>query len=777
MSSNLSENTSPICFEPPLITDAGNSPIANGRYFFQFNYKTIIITFTINIRVDTTVDTIQPSMPSPKPSASTNSVSNKFESNTSFEYIKPPALNADVNFVPNSASSSRKSSALQSKSNSRQSATEAKMVTEDFHKSTSSNDENVAPNSASSFKANSSKPNSRQSKSTSRHSPSEVTVMTAETRKSSSTASSQPPQPFERTTSKHRNQASASAVDSSKYDSQTEEIIQTILCSTTSNQSTTLFNSQQSEKSGNSSTLSLLGDLRHGIHLLDSLVESEKLNKATKKRLVKKIVKGLLRAKFSISSSSTSTSVATSAAMVSAYTSKPSSSGKVERSPLKSSKSPKLGIGSPDRSMQWLKPMTRSEVDFEKRKRNRATKESVKLDWIQEEIQQLLSLQSRVLKQQRIKALSVNPLYANDSRDAAMSDEYYCPVDGNFQSSSTSTYASTKDSSKANPNKLVRVKQIQLPTQDESSDSPVIIDRFVRNRTKLRTPEGDPSDALGTYARSKQNRFLKQYQSSQERLARDLVYAHPYGNKFINPAQPTIRTPTAVATTIASTSSNTFLSSGSISIPDIPSSSYPEKPLVLRSSIAIQTTDSLHRPRSTPKPLAIPPQPAISYTIIFGQSTHIGAPPPILKTNPTPTTMQDHLRRRKPSFLANANARRECIAEMNRLRHQRNVQRQKLFVLLDDPEELLANIQLMQPPPPLTQHRVFTTRQLKEATRQRYDQLPEIRAKEEAHKLQRIRNGQRVMRDMFSRDLQKRALRGRVNLSNSRMVTGSDAML
>lgn len=633
------------------------------------------------------------------------------------------------------------------------------------------NDENVAPNSVnSSSKASSSKPSSHRSKSRSRHSPSEAKVRTPASRSSLKdhsyqTVSSNPPTPFERTSSKHRISNSASAVDSTKYDSQTEEIIKTILCSTTSNQSTTFSSSQHTENSGHSTTFSLIGDLRHGIQLLDSLVESEKLNKATKKKLVKKIVKGLLKAKFSISDRSSS--------VTPSGTTTKSQMGIADK-PMASPVKQKGRSPSSDRSMQWLKPMTKSEVDFEKRKRHRVTKESIKLDWIQEEIQQLLSLQSCVLKQQKAKHHPMNPLYANDSRDT---EEYYCSVGGHIRSSSTSTYASTKDSSKATHNNLVRVKHTQLPTQDESSDSPVIIDRFVRNRTKLRTPEGDASDTLGTYARSKQNHFLKQYQSSQERLARDLVYAHPYGNQYVNPTKQT-RTPTSVAATATSASSNTFLSSGSISIPDMASSSYPEKPPVLRSSIAIQTTDSLQRRRSllphvqTPPPPLPAPQPAISYTITFGP-TRLGSAP-ILKTNQSPTTMQDHLARRKPTFLANANARREYISEMNRLRQQRNIQRQKLFVLFDDPNELLANLQLMQPRPLLSQRRMFTTRQLKEATRQRYDQLPEIRAREEAHKQLRVRNSQRVLRDVFSRGVQKRALRGRVNLSNSIVVTESD---
>lgn len=661
-------------------------------------------------------------MPSYKPIMSTSSDSHQFESRTSFEYIAAPELNND--------------------------------------------NENIAPNSVGSLKASSSKASSHRSKTSSRKSLTEAIMPNPESHvssKSAITESSKPPQP----SSKQKSIQTSATVDVTKYDSQTEEIIQTILCSTTSNQSTTLTNSTVNSESPST----LLGDLRHGIQLLDSLVESEKLNKATKKRLVKKIVKGLLKAKFSISSGTTSAS--SSAAIASVNTTKPSSRNSEKNttsSPLQQHQALTARSTSADRSMQWLKPMTKSELDFEKRKRNRATKESLKLDWIQEEIKQLLSLQSFVLKQQKARAQTLNPLYANDSRD--MSEEYYCSVGGKHRDSSTSTYASTKDSKSVNHNKLGRVKQVQ----NESSDSPVIIDRFVRNRSKLRTPDGC-SDTLGTYARSKQNHFLKQYHSSQERLARDLVYTQPYGNQFVAPIKQT-RTPTAVPTNTVSTSSNTFLSSGSISIPDMPSSAYPDKPLPLRSSIAVQTTDSLRRrtPNHTEIPPSRPiPQPPISYTISFGRTPQFGAAP-ILKTTPTPTTMQDHLQRRKPTFLASANARRECIHEMNRLRQQRNVQRQKLFVLLDDPGELITNLQLIEPPPPLTQCRVFTTRQLKEATRQRYDQLPEIRAKEEAQKQRRIRNGQRVMREMFSRDLQRRTLRGRVNLSNSRMVTGNDGM-
>lgn len=564
-----------------------------------------------------------------------------------------------------------------------------------------------------------------------------------------------PPQPFERTTSKRSSQ---SAVNTSKYDSQTEEIIQTIMCSTTSNQSTTMSSASDT---ANSTKSNLLDDLRRGINLLDALVESEKLNKAEKKRLVKKIVKGLLKAKFCISSSSSlasSTRVDTSRTPKrEAILSKRSYSKNVS-SPEQQQPSSKPTTTRGDRSMQYLKPMTRSEVDYEKRKRSRATKESVKLDWIQQEIQQLLSLQKCLIKQRRPEANSSNPVYANATRST---DEYYYSV-GKFRDSSTSTYASTKDSHadiQSNP-----VKARDKPMHDESSDSPVIVDKFVRHRTKLRTPE-DASDTLGSYARTKQKDFLKQYQSSQERLARDLIYARPYGGPYIEPVNRTKPSTAAVAT---SASSSTFLSSGSISLPDMPSSTYPEKPLVLQSSVAIQTSDSLRRnnpSRTRIRPSeASAPQPSISYSISFRPQSDSARPVA------TSATMQDHLRRRKPSFVAKADARRECIVEMNRLRQQRNEQRHKLFVLLDDPDALRTNLQLLQPVP-MAQRRCFSTRQLKAATRQRYDRLPEIRAREEALKQQRIRTGQRMMRDMFSRDLQRRALRGSVDLSNSMTVT------
>lgn len=644
------------------------------------------------------------------------SSSNEFDSKTSFEYIATsPAQNIAPNVRRDSISSANK-----------------------IHTNTS--------------KSNTSKSSSRQS------------VLRVPLPLDNSTAT-EPPMPFPRTTSKQRRdtQPSAAAIDTSKYDSQTEEIIQTILCSTTSNQSTI---SCATENTVNSSAPSLLDDLRHGIRLLDSLVESEKLNKATKKRLVKKIVKGLLRAKFSIGSGSTSSGDVSSAVN--------KSSTKTAPTPVKSQQSPQTERTTVDRSMQWLQPMTRSEVDFEKRQRSRpATRASIKLDWIQEEMAHLRSLQSCLLKQQKLKGRSQDPTYANN----AMSEEYYCPVGVKIPRLSTSTYASTKDSTKASQIKYIRPQPI--PVQDESSDSPVIIDRFVQNRTKLQTPNNDVSDTLGSYARSKQKRFLKQYQSGQDRLALDLIYARPYGHPYVEPQQTNRPPPTTVASNnSASTSSHTFISSGSISIPEMPYCSSPTKPPTMRrASIAIQTTDSLRRCPSNPTYAAPhpspPPAPAISYTITYAQPTRLNAAPlATTTTTATPTTMQDHLQRRKPTFLANANARRECIAEMRRLRHERNVQRHKLFALLDDPAELRANLQLLQPPLPLTQRRVFTTRQLKEATRHRYERLPEIRAKEEAQKLGRIRNGQRVMRDVFSRDLQRRALRGRVNLSNSMTATG-----
>lgn len=694
--------------------------------------------------------------------------------------------------------------------------------------------------------------------------------------------------------------ADTSAAASSQYDSHTDEIIRTILCSTTSDQSSVepsvlvadSVSASAGQNSSSSRNSTMMQDLQRGIELLDQLVESERLNKATKKRLVKKIVNGLLRAKYNISSTSLgdddTTITSTTNVSASSKRSKKTSS-KVTENPRPTSAANSHGISaiahsspaprsvdavvvatatvppiarsaSSSASMQWLKPLTRSELDYEKhrqRQQPKATAESVKLQWIQKEIQQLVNLQDFLVhkqQQQQQQSERDRRLYQNTGLDrnaSTSTDNYYCQVTtgGGVGStakynSSTTTYASTKNSiAQRNDRKMEAPLSTGVATKhkpqhgaplDDSSDSPLIVQKFVRNRTKLRTPctaphdtdvhvddDDDAHNALSAYARSKQREFLKQYtqtgrptSSQDERtVARDLIYAHPYGEPPLaafhrKPASPTnvaghhrhhMHPGRHRANSRSNSSGNTFLSSNSVSIPDMQSSSYPEVVQLLREprsrsrrrseSVAIQTSDSLLKPilkqQRQPQDAASecrvlsteqPPPPPVFYTITFD---NWAAPPAAAQGDvdadaPTAFTVQQCLRDARPRFLIAANRRRDCVRQLNALRQQRNAERQRVFQELhdadDDVDELCRRLRGMEAPKPLAQRRCFTTRELLAATRQRCRQLPEVRARSAEERQRRERRAQRLLRDVYGRELQRRALLGRVNLSNSVMV-------
>lgn len=806
-----------------------------------------------------------------------------------------------------------------------------------------------------------------------------------------------------------RKEASTASAATSQYDSHTEEIIRTILCSSNSEQSSSAIeasNDTDVNESNNSST-SMMRDLRRGIELLDRLVESERLNKATKKRLVKKIVNGLLKAKYSISTTNVTSmdgedaGASRNGAIDASVKNRDELETKISadnaKQPPPDQQSPRVSLSrisqqsakpvvaenvstitrpSSKTTQQWLKPLTRSEHDYEAqlrqqsrkphhpRQRPIATKESVKLQWIQQEIRQLVQLQDFLVHKRRHQPSILDDsntpnntahdrrrrLYENTNRPVTTTsitsttpstENYYCQVAGatNKYNSSTSTYASTKlsgDSFAVGGAQLARklpttskaaavavasaaaghsigigTSDFTVPTatglrtlrhmdddqRGDSSDSALIVgQKSHRNRVKLRTPidngtlsdrerhavivddeEDDDAeeDALEAYARSKQRDFLKQYgrqrpvSSVDEKPGgRDLIYAHPYGEPLgaynrhrLDVARMGVLPTGAAATTGAGagghrhrktssaigsaavavgsvtttsatgSSGNTFLSSDSVSIPEMRSSSYPEatpaaavatvRPL-RSTSVGIQTSDSLLRPilkqhqrppsssqqhkdrRYSPLrtdamwnqprvPVAMPP---VSYTITFHPTTtslrpdsnasaaaaaapaHRRTPAEPDTTATTALSVQEYLRNGRPRFLASANRRRDCVREMNELRRRRNEQREQLLQQATatapaggDVDELCRRLRELDAPVPLTQLRCFTTRELLAATRSRCRRLPEVRERNAAERAARMRRAQRQLSDVFSHELRRRVLRGRVNLSNSVMVT------
>ncbi|KAG4070649.1 hypothetical protein HA402_013569 [Bradysia odoriphaga] len=131
-------------------------------------------------------------------------------------------------------------------------------------------------------------------------------------------------------------------------------------------------------------------------------------------------------------------------------------------------------------------------------------------------------------------------------------------------------------------------------------------------------------------------------------------------------------------------------------------------------------------------------------------------------------SLQDHLKSARPDFVSQADERRKCVIELHSLREKRNEQRNRLF-LLSSNQSLRNHIKTLNPPP-IAGKRIFTTKALKQQTRNRYNKLPEIVSKEENERKNRIKRSNRIVRDMFNKNLQKRVLKGQTDLSNSVFV-------
>lgn len=349
---------------------------------------------------------------------------------------------------------------------------------------------------------------------------------------------------------------------------------------------------------------------------------------------------------------------------------------------------------------------------------------------------------------------------------------------------------------------------------DSSSewDSHLNMQKLLRNRTKLNTPN---EIDLGLYARAKQQDFVEKYQTKHGKLYEDrLLYTQPYSTDHYSEPREIRRTilPTKKPTTDAYTSitsSDLFLSSNSVSVPiGNSTSNSTTHQYDNHASVYIQTTDSLKNmaPIFIDKTTGATYQPtrrvtkvqhdkqqqsipeSVAYTITFENKNqnessmkerYYNIPQKIDKNNGDPynehlinnlSTLQQQLQTQRPEFLSKAEARRNCLNEINNLRQKRNEQRQKLFLLSSTNNSLRSNMKYLNPTP-IQMKRIFTTKHLQRASKLRYKQLPEIRRKEEIERQNKIKRSNRIVTDMFNRDLQKRVLRGNINLSNSMTVS------
>uniref|UniRef100_A0A182N719 ALMS_motif domain-containing protein n=1 Tax=Anopheles dirus TaxID=7168 RepID=A0A182N719_9DIPT len=133
-------------------------------------------------------------------------------------------------------------------------------------------------------------------------------------------------------------------------------------------------------------------------------------------------------------------------------------------------------------------------------------------------------------------------------------------------------------------------------------------------------------------------------------------------------------------------------------------------------------------------------------------------------------TLREQFRRSCPATLSRIEERRQCISELNKLRNKRNQQRQRLLLLTSDDSLRRTNSvgRGQLPPPPLTQRRVFaSTRAIREYTRRQVRNLPEVQRKKEIERFNNLKRKNRILKDVYNKNLQRKVLKGQVDLSNS----------
>uniref|UniRef100_A0A182MEU6 ALMS motif domain-containing protein n=1 Tax=Anopheles culicifacies TaxID=139723 RepID=A0A182MEU6_9DIPT len=133
-------------------------------------------------------------------------------------------------------------------------------------------------------------------------------------------------------------------------------------------------------------------------------------------------------------------------------------------------------------------------------------------------------------------------------------------------------------------------------------------------------------------------------------------------------------------------------------------------------------------------------------------------------------TLREQFRRSCPATLSRIEERRQCISELNKLRSKRNQQRQRLLLLTSDDSlrKTTAQGRSQLPPPPLSQRRVFaSTRAIRENTRRQVRKLPEVQRKKEVERINNLKRKNRILKDVYNKNLQRKVLKGQVDLSNS----------
>ncbi|KAJ6635945.1 Alstrom syndrome protein 1 like a [Pseudolycoriella hygida] len=637
---------------------------------------------------------------------------------------------------------------------------------------------------------------------------------------------------------------------------------------------------------------SLENDIAKGVEVLCSLANSKKLSENKKKQIVRKIIKRITNVKYKDSTASSESVVSSSSSdseksksvvrnspaksnisgisKLSGSSSSCSSSHNVMSSSSVKVKSPLKQSGPKENSIQdWLKPITNSEVEHERKKSKEIievneskseqppTKGSIhtvgslgsqssecdsnilkfvekqrqsQLEWIDKEICHLKNLKEYLKKKREadimkdIIDLQTNRKDSHSADSAKESDVIYENV-----CTSETTEGKTHKKLDEREASLSNFQESKNGTSNASSsiewDSHINMKQFVRNRKKLQTPNDD----IVSYAHAKEQEFIGKYEGIRSRPIYTKPYSSEHSDHYSEPHDNVRKASSKKNTNHAYTSitgSDGFLSSNSVSIAVANSTSNTTTHQYdTRASVAIQTSGSLTRTapifktkchscncrtdcdcrttnrqtirvkcETNDKQLQVIPKP-ISFDINFDKNEtkatngdrmksgmqHSESSSTSSKENKkteknvfgnfggcTKLSLQDHLISARPEFVSQADERRKCLMELHRLRVRRNEQRNRLF-LLSTNHSLRNHIQKLNPSP-VAGKRIFTTKAFKQQTRNRYNKLPEIISKAENERKNRIKRSNRIVRDVFNKNLQSRVLKGQTDLSNSVFV-------
>uniref|UniRef100_A0A336MMV5 CSON003100 protein n=1 Tax=Culicoides sonorensis TaxID=179676 RepID=A0A336MMV5_CULSO len=324
-------------------------------------------------------------------------------------------------------------------------------------------------------------------------------------------------------------------------------------------------------------------------------------------------------------------------------------------------------------------------------------------------------------------------------------------------------------------------------------------------RARLCTPSSDKN--LTNELLHRKEEFVGLYENQRGKLYEsgdptDIVYTRPYSNRMVSDSKDkpgSISDKFRIRSRPTSISSSEVLSSRSISVPignTITNTSTHQYDMQILSNkfskaIETQTTDSLKRgmpifytkvkdsqktviydKTKQSKQIQTSWPEAIAYSITFEESnkTKYSAnknenknenDPPLEKVR----TLTEYLNEKQPRTLKAMHQRNECIKELRRLRQLRNDQRQKLLLLTSESslKEKIKNL----PPPPLAQKRLFSTRALKLHSLKMYQNLPEKQKEREIDMINNLKRKNRVLKDLFNRNLQRKVLKGETDVSYS----------